>query len=199
MNLSCIEQAIKELIIAQKWPWLSQLNVRTYAGEFDDGLEAVVRSFPAIWITFNGGGKPEVQGYGTTKMPVSFMVMVGARSVRNEESQRHGSAFDVGTYQMIDSLQRLLAFNSLSSVGLIGLEPIQLGRVKPIFNTSTQGKSVSVLGLEINTSYTIKASDRTRDDADPTIADIHSINLDYIVPPADANAEASDIVLLKDN
>ena len=147
LNLSIIEQAIKDEMAQQiqekKWPWMREIY--TYGGQFDDGIDAIIRHFPAIWVTFDGSKTPEKTSVNKTKMPITFVVLVGNRSVRNEESQRHGAGRDIGTFQMLHHVQQLLTGNDLSSQGLKGLAPLELGRIKTIFNTSTRSQSLSVL------------------------------------------------------
>ncbi|MDR8296062.1 DUF1834 family protein, partial [Acinetobacter baumannii] len=76
---------------------------------------------------------------------ITLIVLVGARSVRNEESQRLGAGRDIGTFKMLSHVQNLLIGNDLSSVKVKGLAQLELGRTKTIFNTTTRDQSVSVL------------------------------------------------------
>lgn len=198
LNLSMIEQAIKDELAAQitsgKWDWVRE--IKTYGGEFDDDIDAVIKRFPAIWVTFDGSKTPEKFGHNKTKMPITFVVLVADHTVRNEEAQRHGTGRNVGTFQMLDCVQRLLTGNDLSSQNLIGLAPLELGRVKTIFNTTTRRNSISVLAQEFTTAYTIVASDRDRERDDPETPDMHSININYYFQPQDDIKDASDLVQL---
>ncbi|MCK0915090.1 phage protein Gp37 [Acinetobacter pittii] len=198
LNLSIIEQAIKAEMAAQieskKWNFVRE--IKTYAGEFDEDITAIIKAFPAIWITFDGSKTPENLSHNKTKMPITFVVLVGARSLRNEESQRHGAGADIGTFQMLDYVQRLLTGNDLTSQNVKGLAPFQLGRVKTIFNSSTRSQSISVLAQEFTTAYTIVASDRDRERDDPETPDMHSININYYFQPQDDIADVNDIVQL---
>ncbi|PZT84574.1 MAG: hypothetical protein DI627_15175 [Acinetobacter sp.] len=198
LNLSMIEQAIKDELAAQidsgKWDWVRE--IKTYGGEFDDDIDAVIKRFPAIWVTFDGSKTPEKISYNKTKMPITFVVLVADHTVRNEEAQRHGTARNVGTFQMLDYVQRLLTGNDLSSQNLTGLAPLELGRVKTIFNTTTRRDSISVLAQEFTTAYTIVASDRDRERDDPETPDMHSININYYFQPQDDIRDASDLVQL---
>ena len=198
LNLSMIEQAIKDELAAQitsgKWDWVRE--IKTYGGEFDDDIDAVIKRFPAIWVTFDGSKTPEKFGHNKTKMLITFVVLVADHTVRNEEAQRHGTGRNVGTFQMLDCVQRLLTGNDLSSQNLVGLAPLELGRVKTIFNTTTRRDSISVLAQEFTTSYTIVASDRDRERDDPETPDMHSININYYFQPQDDIADANDIVQL---
>ncbi|MBF7683917.1 DUF1834 family protein [Acinetobacter sp. B5B] len=197
VNLSLIEQAIKDLMaqqIKQKiWPWVRE--IKTYGGEFDDDITTVMRSFPAIWITFEGSGTPKRISHNKTEYPIQFVILVGARSLRNEETRRQGTEFDMGTYQMLDHVQRLLTNNDLSSMGLHGVAPLALGRTKTIFNTAVREQSISVLAQSFSTQYVITASDRNRTE-DMTISEIHRINFDYVFQPQDDIADEHDLIQL---
>ena len=196
LNLSIIEQAIKDLIKAQNWDYVRE--IKTYGGDFDDDINAVIRRFPAIWITFQGSKSPEKISHNKTRIPVTFVVLVGSYSVRNEETQRQGDAVSIGTYQMLSDIQNLLTENDLSSQSIKGLEPLELGRIKTIFNTKTKDDSISVLSQEFHTSYVLVASDRDRIDA-ATDAYIHRINIDYYFEPNDGFKDESDLIELQEN
>lgn len=197
MNLRVgeIEAGIKEVLARQikdkKWPWIRE--IKTYAGEFDEGISAVIPVFPAIWVAFKGSGSPKKTSHNKTVYPVEFVVLVGARSLRNEEARRTGAGKDIGTYEMLSNVQELLTGNSLSSVGISGLEPLELGRTKTIFNTKTSSQSASILSQDFTTEYTITASDRDREEAEGTNY-IERINTDYYFDPKDFGiADASDL------
>lgn len=198
LNLSIIEQAIKDemadQINSKAWSWVRE--IKTYGGEFDDDIAAIIKAFPAIWITFDGSATPKRITANKTEYPIKFVVLVGARSLRNEEAQRNGAGADIGTYQMLDYVQRLLTNNDLSSQKIKGLAPLELGRTKTIFNTATRGQSISVLAQEFSTQYVITASDRTREE-DATEGYIHRINFDYYFEPSDDIKDESDLVELK--
>lgn len=198
LDLSIIEQAMKDVMAQQvkdrKWPWIRE--IKTYGGEFDDDITAIIKAFPAIWVTFDGSKTPEKTSANKTKMPVTFVVLVGNRSVRNEEAQRHGAGADIGTFQMLKHVQQLLTGNDLSSQGVNGLAHLELGRVKTIFNTSTRGQSLSVLAQEFTTSYTITASDRVREEVEEE-SYIERININYHFDPKDYGFIESDLVELR--
>lgn len=198
LDLSIIEQAIKDEMAQQirdkKWSWIRE--IKTYGGEFDADITAIINAFPAIWVTFEGSKTPEKTSVNKTKMPVTFVVLVGNRSVRNEESQRHGAGADIGTFQMLRNVQQLLTGNDLSSQGVVGLAPLELGRVKTIFNTSARSQSLSVLAQEFTTQYTITASDRVREETAEE-AWLERININYHFDPKDFGIFESDLVELK--
>ncbi len=200
LNLSVIEQAIKDVMAKQiqnrTWPWIRE--IKTYGGEFDEDITAIIKAFPAIWVTFDGSATPSMNSFNKTVYPIKFIVLVGARSLRSEQAQRHGTAVDVGTYQMLDRVQHLLIGNDLSSMGVKGLAPLELGRTKTIFNTSVRDQSISVLAQEFTTQYTITASDRDREEAEED-AYLEYININYHFDPDDfAAIGASDLVKFKE-
>lgn len=201
INLSIVEQGFKDVMAEQiknkKWPWIRE--IKTYGGEFDEGLTAIIDMFPAIWVVFESSGTAEKISHNKTKYPLKFVVLVGARSVRNEEARRQGAGRDIGTYEMLDRVQKLLIGNDLSSVGITGLQPLELGRTKTVFNTKTRAQSISVLSQEFTTQYTITASDRDREEEDESIGEIHRINVDYCFKPGDDVTDAADLVELKEN
>ncbi|RSN84431.1 DUF1834 family protein [Acinetobacter baumannii] len=200
LDLSIVEQGIKDVLAQQikdkKWNWIRE--IKTYGGEFDDGLLSWVKTFPAIWVTFQGSGTPEKTSNDKTKYPVTFVVLVGARSMRNEEAQRHGTINNIGTFLMLKHVQKLLIGNDLASAGIQGLAPLSLGRTKTIFNTKTKDQSISVLSQEFHTQYTITASDRVREEEE-TEEELIRINVDYYFEPNDGVKDESDFIVLKEN
>lgn len=201
LNLSAVEQGIKSVMAEQiqnrNWPWVRE--IRTYGGEFDDETLAFVKTFPAIWVTYQGSTS-EKTSHNKTEYKSTFVVLVGARSLRNEESQRHSVGADIGTFEMLDRVQRLLSVNDLSSQNIKGLAPLELGKTKTVFNTTTRGQSISVLAQEFTTQYEIQASDRDREEAE-TDAMLTHVNLNYYFDPKDygiTEADASDLVKLKE-
>ncbi|WHP04764.1 DUF1834 family protein [Acinetobacter corruptisaponis] len=200
LDLSIVEQGIKDVmaqqVTSQKWNWIRE--IKTYGGEFDDGTLVWVKTFPAIWVAFQGSGTPKKTSHNKTEYPVTFVVLVGARSLRNEETQRHGTDRDIGTYLMLKHVHKLLIGNDLSSVGVVGLDPLELGRTKTIFNNKTSAQSISVLSQEFTTQYTITASDRDREE-ETTEEYIHRINVDYHFMPDDGIKDESDLIELQEN
>ena len=199
LDLGTIEQAIKDVLAKQvqsrAWDWIRE--IKTYGGEFDDDISTIVNHFPAIWVAFVGSGTPKKSSHNKTEYPITFVVLVGAQSVRNEEARRHGAGSDIGTFAMLHHVQNLLIGNDLSSEGVKGLSPLELGKTKTIFNTKTRSQSISVLSQELTTQYTITASDRDREEA-ATESEIHKVNFDYYFQPNDTHVDESDLVNLKE-
>ena len=199
LDLGTIEQAIKDVMAKQvqsrTWDWIRE--IKTYGGEFDDDISTIVNHFPAIWVAFVGSGTPKKSSHNKTEYPITFVVLVGAQSVRNEEARRHGAGSDIGTFAMLHQVQNLLIGNDLSSEGVKGLRPLELGKTKTIFNTKTRSQSISVLSQEFTTQYTITASGRDREEA-ATESEIHKVNFEYYFQPNDTHVDESDLVNLKE-
>lgn len=179
LPLAQIEQGIKEAVHALGRPYIAE--VKTYAGEFDFNDDAdfanVVKRFPAVWTTFDGSGKPEKLGARKYKIPLTFSVMVGARSIRTEETSRHGvevngQMVEVGTFQLVnDVIGAVLGLSFVES-----MRPLELGQLRTIFNTKTRSEAVSVLAQSFSTDVTICVPDREDDAAQY----IERINIDYV-------------------
>ncbi len=195
LRISTVEQGILDLlqlqITSKKWTWLRE--VKSYGAEFDDETQVFVKSFPAIWVVFQNSGKPKKISNNKTEYPLTFVVIVGARSLRNEETRRHGTDANIGTYDMLSFVQELLIGNDLSTVGVKGLQPLELGRTETVFNKKTQASSISVFAQEFTTQYTITASDRDRSETE-TDDYLDRINIDYNVDQLEV--KASDLVEL---
>lgn len=198
LDLGTIEQAIKDVMAKQvqsrTWDWIRE--IKTYGGEFDDDISTIVNHFPAIWVAFVGSGTPKKSSHNKTEYPITFVVLVGAQSVRNEEARRHGAGSDIGTFAMLHQVQNLLIGNDLSSEGVKGLSPLELGKTKTIFNTKVRSQSLSVLSQEFTTQYTIIASNRDREEQE-TETTIERINFDYVFEQHEEPV-ASDLVELKE-
>ncbi|WP_258579950.1 DUF1834 family protein [Acinetobacter baumannii] len=200
LDLGIVVQGMKDVMAKQietkAWPWIRE--IKTYGGEFDDETLAFIDTFPAIWVTFKSSGAPRKISENKTVYPINLVVLVGARSVRNEEAQRLGGGRDIGTFKMLSLVHNLLIGNDLSSVKVKGLAPLELGHTRTIFNTTTRRQSVSVLSQEFNTQYTITASDRDREEAE-TVDDLLGVQVDYYFQPNDGIVDASDRVEFQEN
>ncbi|MFA2947639.1 phage protein Gp37 [Acinetobacter pittii] len=200
LDLGIVVQGMKDVMAKQietkAWPWIRE--IKTYGGEFDDENLAFIDTFPAIWVTFKSSGAPRKISENKTVYPINLVVLVGARSVRNEEAQRLGGGRDIGTFKMLSLVHNLLIGNDLSSVNVKGLAPLELGHTRTIFNTTTRRQSVSVLSQEFNTQYTITASDRDREEAE-TVDDLLGVQVDYYFQPNDGIVDASDRVEFQEN
>ncbi|MDN7916196.1 DUF1834 family protein [Burkholderia cepacia] len=129
-------------------------EVKTYGGEFDsDELDSVVRRFPAAWVTFGGVHRtdPHSTSRSKWKSEADFVVMVGARSVRSEESSRHGGVAkaEVGTNLLISCVRHLL---NQQDMGL-PIRHLAPGPIRTLFNTQVRGDAMSVYALQFRTAW----------------------------------------------
>ncbi len=127
-------------------------EVATYGGEFDDDeLDTVVRRFPAAWVTF--GGVKATDAVSTSrekwKAEAVFVVMVGARNVRNEQASRHGGPSEVGTNLLVSAVRYLL---NAQDMGL-PIRNLKPGSVRTLFNTKVRNEAMSVYALEFRTAW----------------------------------------------
>lgn len=189
-DLVAIEQGIKDAIIALNRPYIAE--VATYGGEFDDveSLGAVVRRFPAVWVTFAGGmSRPSSTSKKKWHMDLTFVVLVGARSIRNEESTRHGivvggQMVEVGTFQLLNDARLALLGKRLG----LQIKAFEMGRISTVFNTRIQREAVSVLAQEYKTTVDICIDD----DAD--VPWLLSLSMDYHSPADSETSVATDTV-----
>ena len=193
-DLVAIEQGIKDAIIALNRPYIAE--VATYGGEFDDveSLGAVVRRFPAVWVTFAGGmPRPVSTSKKKWHIDLNFVVLVGARSIRNEESTRHGvvvsgQLVEVGTFQLLNDVRLALLGKTLG----LQIVPFDMGRISTLFNTRIQNQAVSVLAQEYKTSLVVCIDD----DAD--VPWLLSMSMDYHSPADSDTPVATDTLLFEE-
>lgn len=165
--------------------------VTSYGGEFDDDAYEWVRALPGVWVTYGGGGKPAgAVSRGQWRVPATFAVMVGARSVRGEEHTRHGlerggAVLEAGSYRMLEDVRRLLLGQDLG----LAIAPLEPGAQRTLYNTRLNGQAVSVLACEWHTAWV----ERRHECPDLPVT---AVGLHYHLTPDDGRADASDIVTL---
>lgn len=198
--IASIEDAIIDHIkaAASATPGLGYklLTVASYGGELDDDIAQVVRSFPAVWVTYAGSGKP--RPYSTERgkwiVPCTFAVMVGARNLRGERSTRHGLKVngvikEVGAYQMLKDIG-LLLINQDFGLAIKNLVP---GATKTLYNTKLNGQALAVFAREWHTEFVEEQPRKPIDPTDPTWL---KLGINYYLAPDDGKADASDTVTL---
>ncbi|MEW9901019.1 phage protein Gp37 [Chitinivorax sp. PXF-14] len=167
-------------------------TLETYGGEFDDEISQVVRQLPGVWVVYAGGGKPAPYGASKTRwrMPATFVVMVGARSVRSEPFSRRGlevagQVREVGAYRMLEDCRRLL-LNQDFGLPIARFEP---GSVKTLYNLTMNGLALSAFAQEWHTAFIVEP-DAAAD------GDWLRIGINYHLVPDDGKPDASDLVTL---
>lgn len=171
-------------------------TVESYGGELDDDLAAVVRKFPAVWVTFAGSGKSRPSSTARNKWltPATFVVMVGARNVRGERATRKGLTVggvikEVGVYQMLADISLLLINNDLG-LAIGNLKP---GATRTLFNTKLNGQALAVFAREWHTEFVETQPRKLIDTTDPMWL---KLGINYYLTPGDAVADASDLKTL---
>lgn len=196
LPLADIEQAMKDTLHALCLDYNPE--IATYGGEFTADEETFMQAvgrFPAIWITWEDARATQRNAVQSDE-DIVFVVLMGARNVRNEESTRHGitnaagAIYDVGTYQMLNHVRRALLGKDFG----LCIEPLELGRAYTVFNTKLNGEAVSVLAQVFKTSQTTRVPDPEADAA----GYIERINVDYIPKPNNNGIFAADTVELKE-
>jgi phage gp37-like protein len=172
-------------------------SVASYGGELDGDLAQVVRSFPGVWVTYTGSGKPRPYSLEKSKwvVPVTFAVMVGARNVRGERATRHGLSVggqtaEVGVYQMLDDIG-LLLINQDFGLAIKRLAP---GATRTLYNTKLNNQALAVFAREWHTEY-IEAQPSVP--IDVTNPDWLRLGINYYLTPGDALPDASDLTTLR--
>lgn len=172
-------------------------TVVSYGGELDGDLEAVVRKFPAVWVTFAGcraSVKVDTQG-NKWRTPATFVTMVGSRNVRGERSTRQGVKVagvltEVGAYQMLKDVSLLLAGSDLG-LAITRLKP---GAIKTLYNTQLRSSGLAVFAREWHCEF---IETQPREQIDPTSANWLSVGINYYLQPDDGVADASGEVTLR--
>ena len=160
-------------------------TVASYGGQLDEDLGEVVRAYPAIWVVFAGSAKPEKLGANKWKVPATFAVIVAARNVRNEAATRKGDAKEVGTYQMLEHVQTMLANNDFG----LAIERLQPGAVGTLYNTIVRKDALSVFSQQWTTAYVLKA-------ADEAATELLSLGINYYIKPGDNVADLTQNLVL---
>ncbi|EFL52024.1 protein of unknown function DUF1834 [Solidesulfovibrio fructosivorans JJ]] len=187
--IAVIEEAIKHRLAAAALPY--KPTIATYGGEFDAGLEQVVRRFPALWVAFDhdGPGKAINTAKDVWHIPATFVVMVGARNLRSEAAPRQGDGRNVGTYRMIADVRRLLTGQDLG----LEIDPFTPGRARTVVSASLRSQAVSAFALEWHTVYPLRL--REPDAPEPPL--LERVGLNYHLLPDDGVPDAADLVALQ--
>lgn len=155
-------------------------EVKTYGGEFDvDDLNQVVRRLPACWVTFGGVTRTEPVSTARREFRAAakFVVMVGARNMRDEQSGRHGgvSKKEVGTNLLVSAVRYLLSNQDLG----LPIDYLQPGSVKTLFNTQVNSDAMSVYALEFRTLWEEKSLFLDAFPQGPAGGDLDAVFADY--------------------
>jgi phage gp37-like protein len=175
--------------------------VASYGGEFDGDLGQVIRSFPAVWVTFAGASKPVP--YSTAKdkwlVACTFAVMCGARNVRSEAAARQGSVGMPGAYQILENTQTMLLMQDFG----LAISPLEPGNIKTLYNSQLNNEAIAIFAQEWHTKFVVQAPIgaggifapiNAADPNWPTVLppDFLRLQMDYYLKPGHLTPDASD-------
>lgn len=204
---------IEAALIARLTPGLGRMvrQVASYSGELDDELAAVIRAFPAAWVTFGGitDTRPASTSHRKNKASGQFVVMVGDRNLQQQAGRHGGPRLEqVGVYPLLYAVRRLLSGQDLG----LDISPLQPGKVRTLYNTRLQADAFAVFACEFSCSWMEEALDighwptaETPDSPDAVLAqhggrlqaadpDWLRTGLNYHLSPDDGQTDAQDIL-----
>lgn len=125
-------------------------QVDSYAGQFDEDANEVVRDFPLVFFAWSGEwADPEYVGEGAWRYRPTFVALAGMKNLRNEKDSRHGAAGDVGSYQLVQDLRAMFVGQTLG----LEIRPFEPGQARLLFNRRVHDQKISVLAAEFRTEY----------------------------------------------
>lgn len=162
-------------------------EVNSYAGEFDDDVFESIRKFPAAWVTFGGASKPKRFGAKKWRYDAVFVIIVAARSVRNESAARKGDPGSLGAYQLLDHVHKAL-LNQDFALPILEFQP---GAVKTLLNSRLRNDAIAAYTQEWHTAWI--------EVVPPEAGEMWlRQGLNYYLKPGDDNADATDLVTLQE-
>lgn len=125
-------------------------KVDTYGGDFDDGLERLVRDFPAVLVAYKGF-VPLKKTHSLMTVTAKWALICCALSLRNEAASRRGSLTGVGSYQLTKDMISILMGQTFG----LPITAIMPTGVTPLINNKAGTQLASIYGLDIETTFTI--------------------------------------------
>jgi phage gp37-like protein len=127
-------------------------TVESYGGQFDDeGLKHVAKVMPALYVSFVGHKNPKAKNVAgdILGMPATFTVFVVTRNVASEAAGRRGTVREVGAYQLIEAVRRLLVNQDFG----LTIEKVKVGPVQLLGNVKIGGQGLTVYGCGFETRW----------------------------------------------
>ena len=125
-------------------------TIGSYGGQYDESLSQAQPAFPAVWFALDSDEFARDQGNVHVWQP-RWTVLCATRSLRNEQARRQGAAGEVGTYQLVQDLRRLLVGQTLG----LPIDPIRATRISAVHTGALKGQPVAVYGLHLVTAYNV--------------------------------------------
>jgi len=116
------------------------------AGDLEEQIRIFAGQLPCALIVYSGSPEFIYSLSGVQDMPMTFSILLCAQSLRGKGEARRGN---VGTYQMIDDLRKILTNNQIG----LNIDPLLPTKVEAEINT----KNFSAYSMEFKTScrYTL--------------------------------------------
>ena len=197
--ISLIEDKIIEALEAAQGPTrvgYTLKTIKSYGGEFADGLERATKDFPAVLVVYGGGPISEAGG-GKWKVTCRFMLVCAAGNLRNEAASRKGENNKPGSYQIALDAVKILSGQTFG-LDIAELKPTNL---RPLVNDKAGTQLISVYGVDIETAFW---TDILPDNA--SIDNFITFHANWDIPahgnveteiPSDDTADATDHVTLE--
>ena len=178
-------------------------KIASYGGEFADGLENMVRDFPAILVIYGGATKTD-QTNSNIGMRHRWMVICCAKSLRNEQESRQGAENKVGSYQMAEDVAMVLGNQDFK----LDIGKFSIDGIRALANDKASQQLASIYGVDISTTVktsTVYSLD-THEAAGSNVGDFETFNGNWDIPavgnvsktlPADETADATDHIKLE--
>ncbi len=186
-------------------------TVATYGGDFEASVPSVVRQLPAVWLMDRGTtGEPRPLDTGKRKwlVPCAWLLMAGARDLRNQAARR-GSAASVGVYQMLADTAALLTGRDFG----LEIRELEPGPIRSVYSGKTSGQALAIYSQEWRTAYvlalpqgcTIAELDTPRPGGgtvpgqpdQAALPPLGAIGIRYHLLPDDGLADAEDLLTLQ--
>lgn len=171
-------------------------KIDTYGGDFSDGVEQMVRNFPAVLVIFAGATRISKTN-NRTKFSARYGLICCAKNLRSEQSARSGDSSKVGSYKIVLDMAMLLMGQTFG----LDIDPIVIEGFDPLSNDKADRQLASIYGLNITTTFEIEGG------VDPaTLADFKTFHANWDLPPhadietplpADDEADATDHITLE--
>lgn len=153
-------------------------TVASYGNELDDPLAELVKGqFPAVWFVFRGRTRPRPAAGGAYEAQTTFAGLIATQNRRNERARRRGAVGDVGSYQILEDIEALIAGQTLGLDFLTA--PIAPGTIDNVLNGKAGGKlNVSIYAVEFIFSHYVGVTQDAQG-----LDDFTTLHADWDIPP----------------
>ena len=182
-------------------------TVCSYRGQLDEqALNVTVGQLPALFVSFAGHKNPHAHNVAgdRLKIPATFTVYVVTRNIASEAAGRAGTQREVGAYQLIEAVRRLLVNQDFG----LSIEELKIGPVQLLGHIKVSNQGLTAYGCGFDTYWieslrdglplagdpVFAGLDGERADDDPDLLRIGSL----VDLNADGSVDAVDVVELKE-